>query len=233
MRDIVRQDLYGFASIHFSVERKFEWMKEGDQDEDFKEVDQDFHAKVKPIQTCSVSINQVNFHIKKELDGDSRSVTLHMELKPPDMGFYGPPKKVVGFKAALGPEETEVRTSSVNYLKDAAVRVNPECYFDFRGDEAVMGCEICVDHTLCLTLEEEVVIAVVADDDDGVGGGGGNKDTGHFKYTPEQLGEQLWVDLASGMIKERHLVSTRKYIGNQLPVSQISLVFYYPPLVLI
>ena len=179
-------------------------------------------------------------------------------MKPPDMGFYGPPKKVIGFKAAPGPEETHVHATSVNFLGDADVRTSASTEYNLVNTLELQQRQICVDHTLCFTLEEEIVIAVVPDDDEndvlgGVGSGGagqkfqtsvkspsssqsqkishphnseestdGEEGHGGFHWRPEQLGEQLWADLKSGLIKEKHLVANRQYIGGyEIPIQSI------------
>ena len=118
-----------------------------------------------------------------------------------------------------------MHVNSVNYLKDAAVRVEPSTEFDFSSLLDVQQRQICMDHTLCFILEEEVVIAVVPDEDEDVvghSGGGGSGNADGFHWQPEQVGEQLWADLESGLVKEKHIVATRHYIvGYEVPVQSV------------
>ena len=87
------------------------------------------------------------------MDSDTKTIILSVELKPPDMGFYGPPKKHVGFKGAPGPEETQVNSKSLIHMKDNVNKTDCEFDFDLTGEELLQRKHISVDHTICFVLE--------------------------------------------------------------------------------
>ena len=220
VRDIARQDLYGFASIHFALERKFVEVNDSViEDEIVEDKDHDFHQDIQPIQTAIVSIDNVRFRLKgRELEADTKSIILSVELRPPDMGFYGPSKKHVGFKGAPGPEETLVILKSIVYMKDNTKKVDCDFEFVFTQEEILQNRHISVDHTICFVLEEETAVAEVPEEEEGEVVGV----VSEHNFTENQLGEQLFADVESGLIKPKHIVLNRQYIGGyEIPIHSV------------
>jgi len=268
VRDIAREDLYGFASIHFALTRKFIELNDDDEESVVSIIEfpkNDFYYKQVDIQTVEITLSIVTFKLSKELNKDSKNFVLSLFLRPPNLEFYGPVKKHTGFRHYIGPEENYTERTHFSLINPSSLISKNEICFDYnlQDDLSLNQNKITIDHTVCVALDEEIISVVIPEDDDeehhskmiskdGFNSKHSNSNSNSMpssrpvsrpssrppsrpnsqpnstqnsprdQFTAERIGYELFKDIENGLIKPKHLVFSRNYLGGyEIPISAI------------
>lgn len=246
VRDIAREDVYGFASIHFTLNRRFldlDYISSMGSVTSLEVPSQDFHYDEVEIQEAVVTLLDVSFNLSQHVNKDTQNVYLSVELKAPNLGFFGPVVKHHGFRHNIGPEEKTIETTetiSIHHIEEKS-----NMTFHLASNEGLRDVLLTMEHSLCFILDEEMVTLNMDDDHDvrdhtpaasksqsrrpskhEVKSNTGSRSQSRrpsnsndvdegasHMYSIDRIGEQFAKDLESGFIKERNIVFTNNYIG--------------------
>ena len=247
VRDIAREDVYGFASVHFTINRRFmdlDYISSQGSVTSLEIPSQDFLYDEVEIQEAVISLLDVSFSLSESVDSATQNVYLSIRLRAPNLGFFGPVVKHHGFRHHIGPEEKSVETRETMNINHIVGKTNMN--FDLASNEGFQELLLTLDHSLCFTLEEEIVTLNMDEEHEGrsnpasrsqsrrpsdyegrsnpsskPGSRRPSKNSNHM-LSVERIGEQHAKDLEAGFIQAHNIVITSNYIGGyEIPLQTV------------